>query len=105
MKIENWIYEQNLLSFISVLSYLLKYKLGRDDMIAIKYGLCDSDIWLNYTISDVDIDFLSYENTIYIRIDLNKCNTELIEKISFLFNICQNYSLRDLSYDSIYNDL
>ena len=114
MIVENWIFEKNIFSFIKIVTNLFSYCLDDEDIKAIKYNYKNTDYannnWFKYEINKkmlIKLFFALEENSthIFIRIQLENIANNTINKIQFLFDICQYYFIKDENLNTWYEEL
>ncbi|GEM_PF-2839804 len=102
---EFWVYEPNLVWTLLLLSHIVKYNIGSDDLNAVKYGLTstsqEKDLWWTYQLigkEKIDLSFTrKEENTdiIYIKLSFDK---KLETQIDFCIFIVQEFHLQHRNY-------
>ena len=100
-----WIYEQDLLPTLLILSHLVGYDFGDDDLNAIEYGLTgtsdEKNNWWTYQfIADQTIDLRfarDEDNTdiIFIQLSFDK---DLYGQVDLAIYIVQEFNLRHKHY-------
>jgi len=100
-----WIFEQNLLPTLLILSHIVGYAFDEDEFTAIEYGLTgtsdEKNIWWTYQfIGDktIDIRFARDEdNKDIIFIDL-LFDKDLVGQVGLTIYIAQDFNLQSIHY-------